>query len=298
MLKLLIAILLLSLCSDCIADDLQKQKEIVDLILVAGQSNAVGFDTNPDQLPESPIDKKVRFWWRCGDPLPDKYDSTSHNKWTFLQVQSKGKPNTDKKLKRQYGNFKFAKGGFGPEIGLARYLYAKQHHRLAIVKVAFSGTNVADDWDHSGKEKRGACYRSLVKETKSAIKAAQANGRELKLRALVWVQGESDANKTDAVTYEKNLGVMIQSLRKDLNAPKMIILLGVNTKYRKGKNLFMPKIIQAQQSLAGYTSRCEYVDTSTAPIANQSHFNTKGTLEVGVLFAKGLVKLEKNGKKE
>jgi hypothetical protein len=34
----------------------------VDLLLVAGQSNAVGFDTSPDQLPEDPADKKVMFW--------------------------------------------------------------------------------------------------------------------------------------------------------------------------------------------------------------------------------------------
>src|SRR6478672_6939671 len=44
--------------------------ETRDLILVAGQSNAVGFDAAPAELPADAADKDILFWWRCGDPLP------------------------------------------------------------------------------------------------------------------------------------------------------------------------------------------------------------------------------------
>ncbi len=47
-------------------------KKEVDLILVGGQSNAVGFDTIPGKLPPSSVDKKVLFWWRCGDSPVDE----------------------------------------------------------------------------------------------------------------------------------------------------------------------------------------------------------------------------------
>lgn len=47
-----------------------------DLVLVAGQSNAVGFDAYANELPADPADKDVLFWWRCGDPPPDEHDST------------------------------------------------------------------------------------------------------------------------------------------------------------------------------------------------------------------------------
>ena len=57
----------------------------------------------------------------------------------------------------------------------------------------------------------------------------------------VWVQGESDANAKDAPAYVANLSAMLQRLRADLNAPDMILLLGVNTRFGNGKNAFMPK---------------------------------------------------------
>src|SRR4051794_39675304 len=63
--------------------------ETRDLILVAGQSNAVGFDATPAQLPADPADKDVLFWWRCGDPPPDDFDSNGPG-WTALQAQPVG----------------------------------------------------------------------------------------------------------------------------------------------------------------------------------------------------------------
>ena len=66
-----ICIIVILLSSNCWAGDKK-----VDLILVAGQSNAVGFDTSPDLLPKNPGDNKVMFWWRCGDPPADDFDTS------------------------------------------------------------------------------------------------------------------------------------------------------------------------------------------------------------------------------
>ena len=44
----------------------------VDLLIVAGQSNAVGYDAKPSELPKNEADREIRFWWRCGDPPPDE----------------------------------------------------------------------------------------------------------------------------------------------------------------------------------------------------------------------------------
>ena len=66
--------------------------ETRDLILVAGQSNAVGFDAKPSKLPADAADAEIMFWWRCGDPPPDARDSTSGGKWSHLQAQPLGDP--------------------------------------------------------------------------------------------------------------------------------------------------------------------------------------------------------------
>ncbi len=265
--------------------------ETRDLILIAGQSNAVGYDAKLSELPADPADQKILFWWRCGDPPPDEFDSTSGGKWTRLQAQPQGHPKLPRQG-RQYGNFAQAEGGFGPEIGFGRALYGKKRPRLAIVKAAFSGTSMAQDWNPGDPGDGGSCYRALVQETKAASAAAKAQGITLRLRVLLWVQGESDANAQSAPRYEQALGVMLAALRRELAAPHLIVLLAVNTHFGSDQNEFMPKIVAAQQALARRDMRCVYVDTATATIANSAHFDTAGTLDVGWRFAEALIKYE------
>lgn len=264
--------------------------ETRDLVLVAGQSNAVGFNAKPSELPADPADRDILFWWRCGDPPPDERDSVSGGKWTHLQAQPLGDPRPPRP-ERQYGNFAQPDGGFGPEIGFGRKLFALEHKPLAIVKTAFSGTSIGA-WNHLDPGNGGSCYRALLEETKAAIAAAQAQGITLRLRALVWVQGESDANATAAPLYEQKLGAMIAALRKDLDAPQLIALVGLNVQFGGGKNEFVPKIVEAQQALASKDPRCAYVDTAKAAIANAAHFDTAGTIDVGNRFAEALLNLE------
>ena len=180
MIRQVIAVFVVSLCAlpgqqCCGADEAQPASVPIDMILVAGQSNAVGFDTNPGELPADEADQQIMFWWRCGDPPPDDHDSMCGGKWTHLCPQPRGNPSPDKTYAggRQYGNFRFPEGGFGPEMGLGRSLHAKQGKRLAIVKAAFSGTSMARDWNPADAGSGGACYRALVSEARAAIAAAK-----------------------------------------------------------------------------------------------------------------------------
>jgi lysophospholipase L1-like esterase len=265
--------------------------EMVDLLIVAGQSNAVGYDAHPKELPASEADSKIMFWWRCGDPPPDQHDSTSGGKWTHLQAQPLGDPKKPR-ADRQYGNFAQPEGGFGPEIGLARTLYAREKKPIAVVKAAFSGTGMRRDWNFADPGENGSCYRALVSETHTAIVAAKKKGITLRPRAFVWVQGESDANAQDSINYSRALGSMLAAFRRDISAPKLISLIAVNTKFSGGKNKFMPVVVRQQQLLAASNPYCAYVDTSHATIANNVHYDAQGTLTVGEAFAEQLIRLE------
>ncbi len=265
--------------------------ETRDLILVAGQSNAVGFDAYATELPADDSDKDVMFWWRVGDPPPDEHDVTSGGKWTHLQPQPKGAPKKKNNAARQYGNFEKAEGGFGPEIGFARELKAKEGKPLAIIKAAFSGTAVAKDWNPDDPGIGGSCYRALVETVKSALAAAKAQNNELKFRALVWVQGESDATPAYAPLYTKNLAHLITRLRSDLAAPELIALIGVNTRFGNGKNANMPVVIASQKAVDAQDPLAVYVDTEGAETLppNHTHFTAKGTLEIGRRYAVALL---------
>ena len=272
--------------------------ETRDLILVAGQSNAVGADAYAEELPADPKDAATMFWWRVGDPPPDEFDGTSARQWSTLQFQPRtpAMPAIDgKKLARQYGNFNLkSKGGFGPEIGMVRTLATKESRPLAVIKTAFSGTSVAGDWNVGHPGKADPCYRAMIDEAKAAIAAAKAKDITLRARAFVWVQGESDANAKDAHAYVANLTAMLLRLRADLNAPDMILLLGVNTRFGNGKNAFMPKVIDAQKEVAAALPRARYVDTAGADTLppSHTHFTAVGTLEIGRRFAEALLAAE------
>ena len=272
--------------------------ETRDLILVAGQSNAVGFDAYAEELPANPKDSATMFWWRVGDPPPDEFDGTSDRRWTTLQFQPRTPAMTavdGKKVARQYGNFnKKTKGGFGPEIGMVRTLATKESRPLAVIKTAFSGTSVAVDWNVGLPGKADACYRAMIDETKAAIAAAKSKDITLRPRAFVWVQGESDANAKDAPAYVANLSAMLKSLRTELDAPDLILLLGVNTRFGNGKNAFMPKVVDAQKEVAAALPRTRYVDTVGAETLppSHTHFTAAGTLEVGRRYAEALLSFE------
>jgi hypothetical protein len=272
--------------------------ETRDLILVAGQSNAVGFDAYAEELPADPKDTATMFWWRVGDPPPDEFDGSSARQWTTLQFQPRtpAMPAIDgKKVARQYGNFNLkSKGGFGPEIGMVRTLATKESRPLAVIKTAFSGTSVAGDWNVELPGKADPCYRAMIDEAKAALAAAQAKGATLRPRAFVWVQGESDANAKDSPVYGANLSKMLQRLRADLGAPDLILLLGVNTRFGNGKNAFMPKVVEAQKEVAAALPRARYVDTAGAETLppSHTHFTAVGTLEIGRRYAEALLAAE------
>ena len=268
--------------------------EKVDLFIVAGQSNAVGFDANSVDLPEDSGDEKVRFWYRAGDPPPDKHDVTSGDRWITLRPQPRGNPlPKEGGMPRQYGNFANPEGGFGPEFGFSRKLRELQpNRRIAIVKAAFSGTGLGKDWDPNDPGESGSCYRAMITELDNAMAAAVAEGMELNPKALLWVQGESDANPEDVARYSDRLTAMIASLRKKLGAPNLAALIAVNTQFSLGQNPHMPKIVDAQKAAAESDPLIVYVDTAKAPVVNYAHFSSEGTLDVGHWFAEALVKLE------
>ena len=200
-----------------------------------------------------------------------------------------------KKVARQYGNFNLkTKGGFGPEVGMVRTLATKESRPLAVIKTAFSGTSVAADWNVGLPGQADACYRAMIDEAKAAIASAKAKDVTLRPRAFVWVQGESDANAKDAPAYVANLSAMLKSLRTELDAPDLILLLGVNTRFGNGKNAFMPKVIAAQQAVAAALPRARYVDTAGAETLppSHTHFTAAGTLEIGRRYAEALLSFE------
>lgn len=274
------------------------QVRTLDLYIVAGQSNAVGADTDPAKLPADPNDSDVLFWWKCGDPPADNHDSSSGNSWLTLMPQQLGDPIRPRNNQtRQYGNFASPSGGFGPEIGLARTIMARRTDvtaaspAIAVLKVAYSGTSVENDWNPEQADQPGNCLGTLIDQFERAKEKAESLGFILRPKALLWIQGESDSDAARLALYASRLTSTIQAIRVAVDQPELPVRLAVNTKFGSQRGVPMDAIVAAQKAVAGRDAHCRYVDTSSATIANNAHFDTAGTLLVGKLLADSLDEL-------
>ena len=244
-----------------------------NLFLVAGQSNAVGYATTISQLTASSADAKIPFFFDCGDPGYDAgvHDSSSMGAWTTLKAQPIGNPTSGA---RQYGNFQYQTGGFGPEMSIGRDLYNAGVNNVAIMKFAYSGTSFRDnDWN-----KGNPLYNDMKSRYAQAVSQLAVNGDTVKLAGLFWIQGESDYGST---TYQADFTKFIADVRADYNAPKLPVFCGFNAAY----DPTCATVVQAQQAVAASDPLVWYVGLQNAARVDSIHFSGTGELQVGDMFA-------------
>lgn len=176
------------------------------LLIVAGQSNALGFQSyvvdpkthvNVFTSSTSPADRKVLLMWtESGVP------SSGANPVALQTPQQlQGAPSAV----------------FGPEVGLARQLYALGHRNLLVVKVAFSGSSLAGDW-RPGSTPTSEDLEALLTRVRQAEAWAKSRGWTPVVGAFYWMQGESDALQASwAAAYAANLAALLHEVRTDLH---------------------------------------------------------------------------------
>lgn len=130
---------------------------------------------------------------------------------------------------------------FGPEIGFGHVLGTFHDEPVLLIKAAMGNRSLAFDFrpPSSGaidpkNEFESAEYKHTlqgVRETLAKIDQLVPGykGQGYELAGLAWWQGHKDSFTEDDITqYEKNLVNLINDLRKDLNAPKMpVVIAGV-----------------------------------------------------------------------
>jgi hypothetical protein len=172
------------------------------ILIVAGQSNALGaqsYVTDPSthldifsDATRSPADAAVRLMW-----TETGVHTSGSNPVALDSLQRL--PHAPSPV-------------FGPEVGLARQLYSVGDHELLVVKVAFSGTSLAVDWQATRPD-----FVALIDRVHHAIEWATSHGYAPTLAGFYWMQGEADASKAAwAADYSKNLRTFLKEVRSDL----------------------------------------------------------------------------------
>lgn len=182
----------------------------IDLFVLAGQSNMVGYASNLADLPPALQGQQKKVLW---------YDRDG--KWRSLAAPTEPLPFSNAKFPSSSA---IASGvGFGPEISLGTRLQKALDRPIALVKYASNGANLTQDWQTAG-----LFYQPLIGRINDSIAGLSARGYDIRVSGFFWLQGESDARDlTWAQDYQANLEDFIGRVRADLHEPSLPFILGL-----------------------------------------------------------------------
>ena len=196
----------------------EQSGEVIDVWLVAGQSNAIG-SAKVDNYPtdEAYADYKTM--------LTNGSDNVWHIRNTYTEFVPAG--------------FKQGSGTqCGPELGIATALM-NSTNKAAIVKVAYGNTALWENttsteainygtWTppsyiekhniNTAGNKTGDLYLTFIAKVALAVEELEAMGYTVNLKGVWWMQGEADTltSTTTIARYEELLTTLISDMRSDL----------------------------------------------------------------------------------
>lgn len=229
---------------------------IVDLFILAGQSNAQGWRAEGAQYPYNIIDEQI----------PLKYNFyygglSSNGQWIQMQPQSGLSPT----------------GHFGPEVIFSRKLLQNNYHPY-IFKFTSGGTSIYQHWKLPGQ---GGMYDAMVDDLKLTIADLVTKGYTVKIRGLVWIQGESDADTPQtAADYYNNLKKILLDFRTNVTKNECLpIVIGLDEQHPSV--VANTEVLKAQQKLAQEDANIQFTSMLGLPKADGTHLTSAGVILQG-----------------
>lgn len=233
---------------------LSARAESVDVYILAGQSNMVGLGITSELPPE--------FQAPQNDVLFNVLHVT--NGWTTLRPGGGAE--------------------FGPEITFGRHTADLQApNSIALYKFAVGATSLAVDWDPDA----GPLYPQLMQGLRDAVDALRQAGHQPQIKAMLWMQGESDALSADwAAAYETNFTNFISRVRSDVGVEALPFVFG----QIYAPTLPFRNVVRAAQArVAAHVPGATMILTDDLPVYNDRlHYNTAGLMGMGYRFAVAL----------
>ena len=257
---------------------------VLDVFVLTGQSNSLGTVEAGAEPPPKEAENAATIWWSNVRDVNIYYGDSGGS---FLPLQA------------QQGDEDAAGGNttfWGPEIGFGQRLHECQpQRRIAIVKVARGGGG-SDNWLPSAHMFRHV--RDQVTQAAIALEV-EATGVRVRIRALLYVQGESDAD-FDAPASGARLLSLLHNLRREWGtraAETVAVIGGIAT--RTANRVEKCDVVRASQAALAVAHPAEvaYVDNSDLVDAlyDELHFDRGAKLSVGERLADALIAMEAKG---
>ena len=238
--------------------------DTLDLFLLAGQSNMKGrgaIDMKPKE------DRRILFlhakklqWYIARDPLhatgtPDRIDGSDN-------------------------------AGTGPGMSFARTLARNDEAlNIGLIPAAVGGAPI----DAYGKD--GKLYTRSLMMTRRAM---QRSPLKTRLRALLWLQGESDATPQHHAGYETKLLDLVDRYRNDLAIPELPFLACTIGSFITSKRFnqweAINKVLLRLPEQRQHTACIDARDLQ-GHIGDRLHYDTPSQIKIGKRFAAAFMRL-------
>lgn len=238
--------------------------DTVDVVIYAGQSNAEG-RADLSNVP-------AQYLSRIADehPVNQIYWSDDDDKeWQKMDI-----PEANRRGGVQ------ADDDFGSYVLLADTAYRYTGKEIWILQVTEGGTGLASDilnkdWNINTEDEQYQLLKNkLVNSRLSALKQKKI----LRYKAVVWMQGESDAeDSTKAANYEANLTDLINQFRTDT---------GIDVPWIVGRiqnygATYTSQVRDAQVNVANTVTNVEWINTDSYTLRDYVHFDADGQIQFG-----------------
>lgn len=176
---------------------------------------------------------------------------------------------------------------WGPEIGFAQKLADSGQQDFAVIKASRGGGGNSF-WLKGSRDDH--MYQHLITTVKEAVSTIP-NGRPFRIRAVLYIQGESDS-ETEAKLAGERIAKLITNLRRDLpHAKEARLLVGGIAVTGSRRN-----VVRNQQAAeAARNEAIEYIDNSDlkSQLYDGLHFNKNGKLIAGQRLAERWLRISK-----
>lgn len=300
----------------------EAQLKDIDVYLIAGQSNGVGYTAVDSESEQTEIAKDERY--RNGFDDVKYYGYVECNKDTTLPANialrsvklGKGADSQGKTRETNYETF-------GPELGMAKYFVDNgiANTNYGIIKYAAGGTAIYDEFTSNmgsqygnwmspslvakyGKGSAtltGLCYANFLTTVRQGLKAYEDNGYNPVIKGLAWMQGESESQSANnSKRYAELLSTMIADMRKDLTeisgqnlSELLTVVAKIPSKYKDVvSSAAYVDVVRAQMdAVAENDADVITIDNDfvTLPGTDKHHYNVPDMLQVGHNFAEAFI---------
>ncbi len=285
--------------------DVDNSIEKVKVFIVAGQSNAVGYN-HIDQMGDKKQDLLSKIAATKGDVLfwAGTNAKQGAGVWQDLKVGV-----SDISTENGYKD-----GCFGIEVGIALSLQQKyKGEKIAIIKYAVGGTGIAPSQDYNdfipalkdfdsgeriwypGTHNResGQLYKELVSNINAALNSLETNNMTYEICGMFWMQGEHEAgiSKQMAQDYDLLLDMFRRSIRKDIGSHELPFVMGeINSHTWAFREIGVRNQIKASQ-IDPNSAIAKSADLERGGIGGASHFVAPAMVTLGERMAQEYFKL-------